>query len=285
MWLRAMIRMKRNKVVKSYRLLFCLLVLLAGVSGCADGGSSEPTPEAAKRFLQLRGYEFNEASFFKAAESGDVMAVGGFISAGMNVNTKDQNDDTALTAAAARGDAKIVDVLLKRGADVNAKGRNNWTALLLALREDRREAAAILLAQPNVDLKAETPEHMNALMLAVWYENPDALRTLIQRGSNLNQQDKDGDSSVHGAAGKGNMQILQMLLDAGANPNLKNKLGGTALMWAASYGQTEAVQLLLSKGADARIKDVDGVTAAGWAAKNGHGNLVMMLRAAEGGKG
>lgn len=275
--------MEQNKLFRISRILLSItvLVLVGLLSACSETGSSEPTPEAAKRFLQLRGYEFDEPSFFKAAEAGDVIAVGGFISAGMNVDIKDKNDDTALTAAAARGDAKIVEVLLKRGADVNAKGRNNWTALLLALREDRREAATVLLAQPNVDLKAETPEHMNALMLGVWYENPDAVRTLIQRGSNLNQQDKDGDSSVHGAAGKGNMQILQMLLDAGANPNLKNKVGGTALMWAASYGQMEAVQLLLSKGADARIKDVDGVTAAGWAAKNGHGNLVMVLKSAE----
>jgi ankyrin repeat protein len=268
--------------LRNYHFLISLvlLALLSLVAGCTQR-SSEPTPEAAKRFLQLRGYEFDEPSFFKAADAGDVMAVGGFISAGININAKDQNDDTVLTAAAARGDAKIIDLLLKRGADVNAKGRNNWTALLLALREDRREAAQLLLAQPNVDLKAETPERMNALMLAVWYENPDAVRTLVQRGSNVNQQDKDGDSPVHGAAGKGDMQTLQVLLDAGANPNFKNKIGGTALMWAASYGQGDAVQLLLSKGADPRIKDVDGVTAAGWAARNGHGNLEMTLRTAE----
>ena len=265
---------------RKHKSIFVAFVLC--FSACADEGPSEATPEATKKFLKLRGYEFDEASFFKAAAAGDALAVNGFLSAGMNVNAKDQNDDTALTAAADRGDVQIVNTLLKGGADVNAKGRNGWTAALLALKGERSEVADLLIAQPKLDLKAETPEGMTALMLAVWHKRPDAVRKLIQLGSDVNHQDHDGDAPVHGAAWFGELTILGTLLDAGANPNVKNKLGGTALMWAASYGETEAVRMLLEKGADARIKDVDGVTAAGWAAKNGRGSLVMILRAAEG---
>ena len=111
-------------------------VLLAAVcllSACAERESYEASPEAAKRFLKLRGYDFDEASFFRAAAASDVIAINGFISAGINPNARDGNGDTALTAAAARGDLQIVNVLLKAGADANAKGRNDWTALLLAL--------------------------------------------------------------------------------------------------------------------------------------------------------
>src|SRR6187401_2639871 len=89
-----------------------LLVLLICLAGCVNDGPSEPTPEAAKQFLQLRGYEFDQPAFFRAAEAGDAIAVNGFLTAGMNVNTKDKNDDTALTAAADRGDLQIVNVLL-----------------------------------------------------------------------------------------------------------------------------------------------------------------------------
>jgi hypothetical protein len=60
-----------------------LLVLLSCLAGCVNEGPSEPTPEAAKRFLQLRGYEFDQASFFRAAEAGDAIAVNGFLTAGM----------------------------------------------------------------------------------------------------------------------------------------------------------------------------------------------------------
>src|SRR2546423_7275302 len=95
-------------------------VLLAAVcllSACAEREGYEASPEAAKRFLKLRGYDFDQASFFRAAAASDAMAVNGFITAGMNPNARDENGDTALTAAAARGDLQTVNVLLKGGAD------------------------------------------------------------------------------------------------------------------------------------------------------------------------
>jgi uncharacterized protein len=254
----------------------CFLVLLG-----ACGEAAQPTPEAARRFLKLRDYDFNEASFFKAAAAADELAVNGFLSAGINPNAKDGNGDTALTAAAARGDVKISGALLRGGADINAPGKDGWAALLLAIENERDETANYLAEQEHLDLKAETPNGMTALMLAVWHQRPPLVRKLLQRGADVNHQDKDGDASVHGAAWFGNATVLDMLLAAGANPNIKNKLGGTALMWAASYGRDEAVQILLRKGADPRIKDADGVTAAGWAAKNGRSNLVILLKEAE----
>jgi ankyrin repeat protein len=258
---------------------FSLFLLLFCLTACANEG--EPTPEAARRFLQLRGYEFDNASFFKAVAASDEMAVNGFLAAGMDVNAKDQNDDTALTATADRGDLPMVNLLLKRGADVNAKGRNSWTAFLLALQGDRNDVSDALLTQPKLDLEAETPAGMTALMLGTWHQRPEVVRKLLQRGANPNHQDHEGDAALHGASWFGNTTILGMLLDAKANPNVRNKLGGTPLMWAASYGQDQIVRMLLEKGADPRIKDVDGVTAAGWAAKNARGNLVMILRDAE----
>jgi ankyrin repeat protein len=256
-------------------------VVLILLSACADSATDQPTPEAARRFLKLRGYEFNEESYFKAASDGDVMAVNGFVSGGMNVDVKDGNDDTTLTASAARGDANMVAALLRKGADVNAKGRNNWTALLLALQDEHEAVAEVLLAEPKIDVTPQTPEGMTALMVAVWHQNENAVRALLKRSVDLNHQDKDGDAAVHGAALNGNAKLMALLLDAQANPDVKNKLGGTALMWATAYGYDEVVRLLLSRGADPKIKDIDGVTAAGWAARNGRGSLEIMLRAAE----
>ena len=263
-----------------------LLLLCIGLAACltlaaCSQAEVPPTPDAAKRFLKLRGYDFNEENFFKAAEDGDMMAINGFISAGINVNAKNKDDDTALTAAAAKGNTKVIGALLRGGADVNAPGRNGWTALLLALQEEHPDVVDLLLGQAKLDLMAETPDKMTALMVAVWHQQDTAVRALLKRGSDVNHQDSDGDTSVHGAALYRNAKILGLLLDAGANPNLKNKVGGTALMWAAAYGHDDIVRDLLNRGADPKIRDIDGVTAAGWAAKNGRTNILMMLWQAE----
>jgi ankyrin repeat protein len=174
------------KVRKRQLLILIVSLILGAVAACADREALEPTPEASKKFLKLRGYEFDVPSFFRAAAAGDTIAVNGFIAAGINANARDDNGDTALTAAAARGDLQMVNVLLKAGADVNAKGRNGWDSLLLALSGDRNEVADRLLSEPNVDLKAENPEGMTALMLAVWHQRPETVRALIKRGSDLN---------------------------------------------------------------------------------------------------
>src|SRR4030088_805753 len=115
----------RMRSKRHWRLL--VVGLLSCLCACAERGSEQPTPEAAKRFLQLRGYNCDGESFISAVKSGDELAVNGFISAGIDLNVKDENGDNALTAAEMRGDVKIIDALLHGGADANARGRNNWT--------------------------------------------------------------------------------------------------------------------------------------------------------------
>ena len=89
--------------IKTSRLItVMLLAAVCLLSACAERESYEASPEAAKRFLKLRGYDFDEASFFRAAAASDAIATSGFISAGINPNARDGNGDTALTAAAAR---------------------------------------------------------------------------------------------------------------------------------------------------------------------------------------
>src|SRR6266851_5291283 len=104
-------RASTNMIKFSIKKKSIFFVLLLSLMACADG-ANEPTPEAAKRFLKLRGYDFDQQSFFRAAAAGDVIAVNGFLSTGMNANVKDENGDTVLTASAARGDLQMVNVLI-----------------------------------------------------------------------------------------------------------------------------------------------------------------------------
>jgi len=258
------------------------LVVLVSLAACAQSRIEKPTPEAARKFLQLRGYQFDAKSFQRAVAANDVSAVNGFLAAGIDPNVKDEESGgTALIWAATHDQADVVKVLLGGGADVNAKDMGGYNALLRALEKKNDAVAELLLAQSNLDVNAQGFSGMTALSWYVWNNQEQKVKTLLERGANANLSDTDGDTPLHAAAQRGNIKILQMLLAAGANPNAKNKVGGTALMWAGVGGREEAARLLIDHGADASLKDEMGMTASAWAAKNKRDELAELLRAAE----
>ena len=256
----------------------CLVVFL----GCAEQPEAKLRPEAAKKLLKLRGYEFDEKGFHDAARARDMTAIVAFLDAGMNINAQNESDDgrTALISAAARGDLQVVTFLRHSGADINVRDKNGYTALLHAIEAGYDDVEQVLLDHPNLDPHARGLNGVTALSSYVWRERKDAVQKLLDRGADVNAQDNDGDAPLHGAAQTGNVEILDMLLDRGANPNLKNKQGGTPLMWAAVYGHEDAARWLMEHGADSSLKDNDGMTARDWAVRNKREKLVALLQRA-----
>ena len=263
-----------QKVVASFVIVVCLLAL----TGCMNSDRQQPAPEAAQQLLKLRGYEFDEKSFFAAAQARDMMALNAFFDAGINPNAQDSDGRTVLIAAAARGDLQVVNALLSRGVDPNVKDKRGYTAMSHAIEAMYEEVVDALLNRPELDPNSRGLNGRPALMAYVWRDNKDRVEKLLAHGADVTAQDADGDTALHGAGQTGNVEIVRMLLDKGANPNAKNKVGGTPLMWAAVYGNAEAARLLLNRGADPSLKDVDGVTAAEWAERNKRDKVMQLLR-------
>jgi len=263
--------------------LFCFSLSLYNCGGQAS--NREPTPEGAKQFLKLRGYNYDEKSFLAAAEASDVLAVKAFVVAGINLNTKDDSEgDTALISAATTGNLEMVKALLNGGADVNAKNKNGYGPLSRALAHNHEEVAQTLLAQPAIDLNVRGANDASVLMVYVFRDREDVVTSLLQRGANVNLQDADGDTALHGAVKNGNLNVLRLLLAKGPAVNAPNKMGATPLMWAGGYGQDKLAQMLLESGADPHLKDEQGRTAADWADSNRHQELGNLLREAAGRK-
>src|SRR5687768_10806711 len=100
------------------------IVMVGGLvlpSGCAPLAAT-PTPEQAKQFLKLRGYNFDEKAFLAAAAASESLAVNAFLAAGIDPNSADETTgETAMMAAATRGDLALVKILLQGGGDVNRR--------------------------------------------------------------------------------------------------------------------------------------------------------------------
>lgn len=90
----------------------------------------------------------------------------------------------------------------------------------------------------------------------------------VNNPKNFDVKERKGNTALHLAAIKGNIECMQLLLEAGANINVKNDItGDTALHTAIRRSQRKAVELLLSFGADSTIFNLNGETPLYLAAK------------------
>ena len=186
---------------------------LLGLSGCARSGSRTATPESAQRFLKLRGYEFDEKSFFAAAQARDMMAINAFLDAGINANAQDADGRTVLISAAARGDVEVVNALLTRGADPNVKDKRGYTALSHAVEAMYEDVVDALLNRPDLDTNSSGLNGRPVLLAYVWRDNKERVEKLLAHGADVSAVDADGDTALHGAAKSGNVEIMRLLLD------------------------------------------------------------------------
>lgn len=259
--------------------LLCCLISLLLLSGCQSSRQQEPTPEGAKQFLKLRGYQFDEKSFLDAVTANDVLAANAFLTAGINPNAKNESDgDTGLILAAGSNNLEMVNALLKGHADVNLKNKNGFSALSRALIYNHEDVSQLLLRHPSIDINVNGANGASTLIVYVLRDREDVVKDLVARGANLNAQDVDGDTALHCAVKTGNVNLVKLLIEKGASIKTRDKLGSTPLMWAGGYGQDQAARILLEHGADPNEKDDQGRNAAQWADDNAHHELGDFLR-------
>ena len=92
-----------------------------------------------------------------------------------------------------------------------------------------------------------------AIVDAVRKGDREALRSLIQKGTNVNEAEADGATALHWAAYRDDLQAADALLKAGAKVNAANDLGTTALWNASQNGSEAMVKRLLDAGADPNL--------------------------------
>jgi len=104
--------------------------------------------------------------------------------------------------------------------------------------------------------KGETPLHT-----AAGKGDLETVRKLLEEGASPNTWDHAGWTPLHEAAGYGNLPLVTMLLDAGASPSVPATDDNlTPLHDAVRRGYVEVVTILVARGADTTAKDSKGNT-------------------------
>lgn len=179
---------------------------------------------------------------------------------------------TPLHLAVMDGNREMVDLLLANGANMHATNTDGKTPLTIADDNGHEELAALLrgyesdekenhrflnaVGAGDIDTVEKellrTPTRIRvvtanrkwtALHLATMDTNEEMVELLLHNGADVNAANKDGKTSAHHAAGRGNVHILTLLLAHGADLGLKYN-GRTPLDRAREMGHTETVDLL-----------------------------------------
>jgi len=247
---------------------------------------SQGSSESHDSFNELMDNEISQAVFslsarrqkeqlithFTHVARGDLDKVQKGIEDGISVDATDPNGRTALHIAASSGQYHIVRYLLERNAQTQIVDIYKNNPLADAVRSKQDSIAQLLLEH---DVEAElvlTDGGGNAVQLlnAVFHQDMEQIKRLINFGVSVNDKDYDGRTALHIAASEGFVDVVEYLLDANADVNAIDRFGGSPLADAVRDRHSVLHQTLESS----HTKDVD----LSMAARHDHHEVQEVLR-------
>src|SRR5687767_2701470 len=116
------------------------------------------------------------------------------------------------------------------------------------------QATVRTLLQKGADINGARADGLTALHAAVYADHLEVADALLRAGAKATAADRYGVTPLYRAAVNGNAGMIRRLLDAGADVNGVDGGGETVLMTAARTGSPAALKALIERGAtvDAR---------------------------------
>lgn len=182
------------------------------------------------------------------------------------INITDNNGMTPLMEAVCKNQLEVVRYLISQGADQKLEEKENGTAFHLACTHGSLELLQLFLTANDDVNKANlrVARGYTPLMFAcLSNKNIDVVRYLIDRGADPKRRNNVGETALHIACIKGNLEAVKLLLahNKTGEINLPNMLRTTPLMMACFHKKLEVVKYLLAQKADTTAKDSFGKTA------------------------
>jgi serine/threonine protein kinase/ankyrin repeat protein len=184
------------------------------------------------------------------------------------LSAKDESGQTAIHICASEGKTEILEYLLRKHKDyfnLDLKDNHGWTPLVCAAHSAQLAAIELLLmhnADPNIKTNDDaTCLHYFAKIKASSKDKNyyiSLTKQLLKKISNLDAQNKVGETPLHKAARDGVVDFVRILVESGANVNLTDINGYTPLHVAAALGDADIVSALLRGKPDVTLRSNDG---------------------------
>ncbi|KAK6636040.1 hypothetical protein RUM43_009692 [Polyplax serrata] len=151
--------------------------------------------------------------------------------------------------------------------------------LLLAVESGNQSMCRELLVSQAADqLRATTPDGDTALHLATRRRDIDMVRILVDYGATVDLQNGDGQTALHIAAAEGDEVLLKYFYGVKASAAIVDNQDRTPMHLAAENGHAHIIELLADKfKASIFERTKDGSTLMHIASLNGHSECAQML--------
>lgn len=186
---------------------------------------------------------------------GDIEKTALLLKAGASLNDKGRCGKTCLMYATHHNNTEMLQWLITQGADINSVDDFETTALINAATYGAADCVEILL-KAGASLHAATDTQSYAITEA---SSIETVHILVKAGADINTLAGDGYNLLKRVTEKENTAFVHQLLETGADPNVTST-GETPLHLAVIRDNIEIMQLLLQHGANPDAQDVDGYT-------------------------
>lgn len=231
---------------------------------------------------------------------GDAQLIGLILDQRALVNARNKEGDTALHLAVRMNQRENGEFLISRGADIFAANSAGESPLYLALTAPdgirrwlfnpqtitardglgnsmlhyiaqwKMDTHIPFIVEQGVSVEAANATGETPLFMAVKYDGPSTVRTLLAAKANLHARDSLGNSVLHAAVRWNAKNSAVTLLDSGIDINAHTLSGNTPLHDAVRLGITDIETLLITRGADLEVRDAEGNTPFMEAVKAGY---------------
>lgn len=195
--------------------------------------------------IVLIGFNFASASsyddFFVAIKQNDAGAIKALLARGFDPNTRDPKGQSGLLMALSEPALKAAQALLDAPKiDVEARNQQDESPLMIAALKGQLDMVRELIAKgADVNKPGWTPLHY-----AATGGHLEIMSLLLDNSAYIDAASPNGTTPLMMAASYGTPAAVKLLLDEGADPSLKNQKGLSAINFAQRAKRQDSADLI-----------------------------------------
>ena len=238
------------------------------------------------KFLISQGVDINSKDVFDRSalmmslSSNNNNMIKFLIKNGANINEKLSEDENILTFAIGGHKFGAVQKLIENGANVHWDGLTKWSPLkklYCIMKSTDKSDDGNKLFELIID-KSQNIGTDPVILDAIFHGDMALIEKLVAKGAEINSLIDQKVTPLIYSIKLDKKNIFDYLLsDKSVDLNKTDCEGKTPLIWAADYAREDYVKILIEKGADTSIKDRFGTDALFYAKNSGSEKIVEMI--------